>query len=152
MLLESVDIITEYLHEELREFEEGEEIPPEHIAFHVRRLTQWRNLPQESATAQGHNGWTNYETWLTVLWLDNDFEAYDYWRNDASGVLMFTCEQEEPDAKRAEAAGHLARRLKEQIEPADVPLSGLYLDMLAAGFAAVNWYEIALGLIDAELQ
>jgi len=27
-----------------------------------------------------YNGWTNYETWVTALWLDNDQASYAYWR------------------------------------------------------------------------
>ena len=30
-----------------------------------------------------YNGWTNYETWATALWLDNERESYDYWREQA---------------------------------------------------------------------
>lgn len=152
MLRESVNVITEYLHEELADVPEREEVPDTHVAFHVERLDRWLNQSAEQPEPEGHNGWTNYETWLTALWLDNDRNTYDYWRNEASGVFLFECDADDPADKRAEAAGHLARRLKEQVEPAGVLLGGLYLDMLDAAFDAVNWYEIALSLIDAELQ
>ena len=25
-----------------------------------------------------YNGWTNYETWNVALWLDNDYESYQF--------------------------------------------------------------------------
>ena len=25
-----------------------------------------------------YNGWNNYETWLTALWIDNDCGSYQY--------------------------------------------------------------------------
>jgi hypothetical protein len=28
-----------------------------------------------------YNGWTNYETWVTALWIDNDQNSYNY-RNE----------------------------------------------------------------------
>ena len=27
-----------------------------------------------------YNGWTNYETWNVALWLDNDYESYQFAR------------------------------------------------------------------------
>ena len=30
--------------------------------------------------SQEYNGWTNYETWNVALWLDNDYESYQFAR------------------------------------------------------------------------
>ena len=30
--------------------------------------------------SQDYNGWTNYETWNVALWLDNDYESYQFAR------------------------------------------------------------------------
>ena len=30
--------------------------------------------------AMSYNGWTNYETWNVALWLDNDYESYQFAR------------------------------------------------------------------------
>ena len=27
---------------------------------------------------QKYNGWNNYETWVTALWIDNDYNSYLY--------------------------------------------------------------------------
>ncbi len=32
----------------------------------------------------GHNGWTNYETWVVALWIDQDHGSYKYWRETAA--------------------------------------------------------------------
>ena len=34
----------------------------------------------------GYNGWKNYETWLVALWLDNERETYEYWREEARRI------------------------------------------------------------------
>jgi len=28
--------------------------------------------------SEEYNGWTNYETWNVALWLDNDYESYQF--------------------------------------------------------------------------
>jgi hypothetical protein len=33
-----------------------------------------------------YNGWTNYETWLVKLWIDNDEGSYHYWTERAREV------------------------------------------------------------------
>jgi hypothetical protein len=37
----------------------------------------WRNTKQDE---KRYNGWTNYETWVTALWLDNDYATQFHWR------------------------------------------------------------------------
>lgn len=27
-----------------------------------------------------YNGWANYDTWLVVVWLDNDLQNYEKWQ------------------------------------------------------------------------
>ena len=149
-LLESVDILTEYLHEELKEFAHGEEIPTDHVAFHVERLIRWRNQKPEIEKPETHNGWQNYETWLTALWLDNDKATHDYWGEQARA----TCEQLPPEGvdvfSLIEAASlELARQMKEEIEPDFASEANLYQDMLQGAFAEVNWFEVAMSFIEA---
>ena len=149
MLLESVDIITEYLHEELREFEEGAEIPEGHVAFHVQRLTQWRNQPPEPKTEEGHNGWRNYETWLANLWQTNDSDTYFYRQELARNALSkFPVEGDGVFTQREAAALELARLMKEESEPEDLGYSGFFTDLLIADLAEIDWYEIATYFLD----
>jgi hypothetical protein len=98
---------------------------------------------------QRYNGWTNYETWVTALWLDNDQATQDYWREVAR-----ECRNEAPAACQVEeeiwtvdqaARFTLADRLKEEVvegTPVTADAS-LYADLLGAALQEVNWPEIA---------
>ena len=35
------------------------------------------STPQTCLTDQTYNGWTNYETWNVVLWIENDEDLYN---------------------------------------------------------------------------
>ena len=101
-----------------------------------------------------YNGWTNYETWVTALWLDNDQATQDYWREVAQ-----ECRDEAPAASQVEdgiwtisqtARFTLADRTKEEISdgtPVTAEAS-LYADLLGAALQEVNWQEIAEHWLD----
>ena len=83
-----------------------------------------------TAADQTYNGWTNYETWLTGLWLSND-QATD---RVAREIVTAA-----PDRVAA------ADALRDWIADAN-PLLGeasLYSDLLNAALGAVDWYELA---------
>jgi len=72
-----------------------------------------------------YNGWTNYETWIVKLWLDN------------SGTGECPVEP-------------TASAIKDYIQEFN-PLAGdasMYADMLGAALSSVNWYEIAEAYIE----
>ena len=76
-----------------------------------------------------HNGWTNYETWAVVAWIDND--------ESQSAIL----------AELVQGTGELyekADTLKDWIlddNPVDYK-AGLYYDLLSASLDQVDWQEI----------
>ena len=87
-----------------------------------------------------YNGWTNRETWLVMLWIDNSDR--DYFDDMARNVL--------DDTERDSANYPLSRMLEEHFEneAADMlPSAGLFSDMLNASLSSVNWAEIACSLL-----
>lgn len=98
--------------------------------------------------AKRYNGWTNYETWVTALWLDNDFATHCYWREATQ-----ECKLSAGSAKQVkqgywtteEAAKFtLADRLKAEItDNSPIEAASLYADLLGAALQEVSWLEIA---------
>lgn len=81
-----------------------------------------------SANDTTYNGWTNRETWLVNLWLDNDgvFEEYGReWCRDNNSEY------------------DLGQAVRGFVEDATPEVSGLYADIISGALSAVNWYEIA---------
>jgi len=95
-----------------------------------------------------YNGWTNYETWVTALWLDNDHETQCYWREATRECRIFSPSDDQ--VKKGywtieEAARFwLAGRLKDEVtERSPIYEASLYADLLGAALQEVNWLEIA---------
>lgn len=78
----------------------------------------------------GYCGWSNYETWLVSLWLNND---EGYYRE------MVEILQEHNDVdSRANALKEWLDLLHEELE-----ITNLWSDMVASVLWKVNWHEIA---------
>lgn len=92
-----------------------------------------------------YNGWTNYETWCVVLWLENDEGTYRYWRECARAHAELAKRDIEPHLTPAEGARiKLAEQMREEVERDDVvPAASLYADLLNSAFEEVNWVEVA---------
>lgn len=89
-------------------------------------------------TEKEYNGWTNYETWLVKLWMDNEQGSYEYWQGVAEQHF-----QEHGSKEVHLLMGHL----KEQHEEALPKVSGFVADLLNAAMSEVNWHEIANSLL-----
>ncbi len=96
-----------------------------------------------------HNGWSNYETWLVALWMDNARDSYRYWR-DWADVTWSLAGQEAanqpwPSLTRFERARNgLAQQLKKELtERSPVRNHSLYADLLSSALAEVDCHEIA---------
>jgi hypothetical protein len=77
-----------------------------------------------------YNGWTNRETWLVSLWINND--------QTSQAVLLEALGRDESDFKKAEW-------LKSEIEEEmyDLPLeASLWCDLLGTALARVDWREV----------
>ena len=106
--------------------------------------------PQPSTT---YNGWSNYETWATALWLDNEQSSHAYWREQASDHVQSAseCEQVKNGIWTQERAAvfNLADQLKDSISE-ESPLAeqcSLYSDLLTSALDSVDWQEIATNVL-----
>lgn len=91
-----------------------------------------------------YNGWTNYETWVVNLWMDNEKGQQDYWIEEVQMAL-----------KQSNPVMHLADRIKDEHEEATsyAPDAAKYetgplADLLNGALSEVNWREIAQHWID----
>ena len=82
-----------------------------------------------------YNGYTNYETWLVKLWMDNSEGDYHYWLEAAR----------EHDGNTYDLSCYLKDQYTDEMLP---QLQGVYLDLLTGALSEVNWYEIAEHLIE----
>lgn len=100
-----------------------------------------------------YNGWTNYETWLVNLWMDNEKGSQDFFREQAKEI--YDGDEPRPSTKLtwAQVAGmRFADWLQEWHDENRPELPGVYGDLLGAALSAVNWDEIARHYIDAVLE
>jgi hypothetical protein len=83
-----------------------------------------------------HNGWTNYETWTVIAWIDNTLEPYKYWQ----AVASIYADHERTKDGLSDMAG--PRAVCDMAEKLENELGKNFL------LKKVNWYEIARSLID----
>lgn len=76
--------------------------------------------------------WTNYETWVTALWLNNEEGSYH-------------------EIRRIARHGNTAQALEALVTESAPNVQGLYSDLLTHALGRVNWDEIARSL-EEELQ
>lgn len=95
-----------------------------------------------------YNGWTNRETWLVSIWIDNEQQSYNYWREQAA------FHRDQPSSSeywtREESAKFgLAADLRTYFGESN-PLVGqasFWNDLMVAALANVEWNEIAENLL-----
>jgi hypothetical protein len=83
-----------------------------------------------------YNGWSNYETWVTKLWMDNDYRSYNYFKEEGSNY----------EGHPYEFAEHIKNVVEEEFIPE--LQTGLASDLLGHAIGNVNWYEIAESILD----
>lgn len=105
---------------------------------------------RESIMETKYNGWTNYETWLVNLWIDNSGDQ-DYW-NDSSRDLFEYSKGDSTFTKEENAIADLADLMREyydELASQWMPdQSSMFADMINASLREVNWREIAEHYID----
>ena len=84
-----------------------------------------------------YNGWSNYETWICKLWLDNDSSLYNEIQNWLSDKTVTD----------------LPSKLKSLIlEMCPVLSASLYSDLLNTAISEIDFYEIAEYYLENEME
>ena len=86
-----------------------------------------------------HNGYTNYETWATALWLDNDQGYHQRVRGIVSGARFGLSEF---SSIRRFVEEELEDFVQSMLLTEDTP-ANLASDLLAHSLGRVNWREMA---------
>jgi hypothetical protein len=97
--------------------------------------------------ANNYNGWTNYETWCTALWIDNDQGEQEAVRElaqdayDNPAVNQFVAGLDRLERLQTMK---LVETLKDHIEEQWPDLgASMWADLLNASFGEIDWYDLA---------
>lgn len=95
-----------------------------------------------------YNGYTNYETWLVALWIDNDQGLQEMIQEFAQAAYD-EAEASEYLTREEEAVATLEKQIEDVIDEMNPLISeaSLFSDMLSAAFREVDYREIAEGFI-----
>jgi len=86
--------------------------------------------------SDGYSGYTNYPTWATALWMDNEPASNEYLYDLANREPVHDVERVELLGKTAQLAEYVKVMLLD-----DQP-HGLRYDLLRHAIGEVNWREI----------
>lgn len=92
---------------------------------------------------EGYNGWTNYETWLAALWIDNDQGSYQH---RLSLVQEVQDNYPDDEDKQAYQLSLLIKDWIEELNPFN-DQANLFVDLINAALSEVNWREIAVNFL-----
>lgn len=91
-----------------------------------------------------YNGWTNYETWLANLWMDNDQGSQEYWRERAENACDEATDRDEAIEL---LASELESDMDDRIEEC-VGAQGVLAEFLRTSADEVDWQDIARHWVD----
>ena len=98
---------------------------------------------------KAYNGWSNYETWVTNLWLTNDESTYSQCRDLAEAA--FAAARPSATLTRGERYRRDFADARKELVSAEHPLQdspGLYSDLLTGAMREINWLEIASSMFE----
>jgi hypothetical protein len=85
-----------------------------------------------------YQGWQNYETWATALWIDNDYGSYQY----CCELVEQVKEEHEDNEEQTDCLAVLLKNWIEEQNPLTDSAS-LFTDLLNSALSEVDWREIA---------
>jgi len=93
-----------------------------------------------------YNGWKNYETWATALWLDNEEGSY----TEARSIVAEARDgSDTPDSDAADALKEWAEEL--WLDPiTEGNAAGLVIDLLRGAWSEIDWHEVQAHYVDDE--
>jgi len=91
-----------------------------------------------------YNGWTNYETWLTNLWLDQEPYTTETISNTCLGLMGSWEEKSDVDWRLANVIKDI---VEEWIDLSEIE-NGFILDLIRGAISEVNFREIAGNFYD----
>ena len=95
-----------------------------------------------------YNGWTNYETWVVKLWMDNEQSSQEYWAEEAATYAGRTDPSDDLETRKDEVVYELAKILQSTHEESKPETTGVFADLLSSAIDSVNWREIAHSMVD----
>jgi hypothetical protein len=99
-----------------------------------------------------YNGWFNYETWATHLWLTSEEGVYRFYHDQARGHLAEAMGDHLTPTKEdmAVAEERLAEYMKEEhtAVATDIVSCGLFSDLLTTALDKVDWHEVARAFLE----
>ncbi len=98
---------------------------------------------------EGYNGWSNYETWVVNLWMDNDQCDHDYWLEIAKECDA-RCNSIDAGIDLAEQLEQSYKDHMQDVLVAAKQEASVWADLLGAALNEVDWREIADALLAEE--
>lgn len=103
----------------------------------------------DAGTVEEHNGWKNYETWVTHLWVSEDEALYEWFLARARRYLSEASAESKPEAAAQQRLAEALKGLLTRQAYGSVPTpSGLAFDLLRHAFERVDWNEIAEAFLE----